>query len=149
MRVALEDNPVTPFKVPQGVQQAEVCALSGMLPTQECRENALPIHGIRQDWFVPGINLPAKPDDWHQRVDVCKINGKRSTPLVPENARASLVFVTLPEADRAWGLAHGYAAPPSDDCSDIYQGERVAQIAAPTGSDRITVGQTVQIVGSA
>ena len=98
---------------------------------------------------MPGINLPTKPDDWHQRVDVCKLNGKRSTPLVPENARDSLVYVTLPEAARAWGAAHGYPTPPSEDCSDIYQGERLAQILGPTGTDRITVGQTVQIVGSA
>jgi len=93
-----DGKPVTPFKAPPGVQQAEVCSLSGMLPTQECRENSLPIHGVRQDWFVPGINLPAKPDDWHQKVDVCKLNGKRSTPLVPDNARDSVVYVTLPEA---------------------------------------------------
>ena len=149
MAGALAGAPVIEFKPPQGVQQAEVCALSGMLPTQECRENSLPIHGVRQDWFVPGINLPTKPDDWHQRVDVCKLNGKRATPLVPDNARDSLVYVTLPEADRAWGLAHGYPNPPSDDCSDIYQGERIAQIVAPIPSDRIVVGQTVQIVGSA
>ena len=149
MAGALEGAPVIAFKPPQGVQQVEVCALSGMLPTQECRENTLPIHGIRQEWFVPGINLPTKPDDWHQRVDVCKLNGKRSTPLVPENARDSLIFVTLPEAARVWGSTHGYPTPPSEDCSDIYQGERLAQILGPTSNDRITVGQTLQIVGSA
>ncbi|MDQ6670259.1 MAG: PBP1A family penicillin-binding protein [Chloroflexota bacterium] len=149
MAAALAGAPVIQFKPPQGVQQAEVCALSGMLPTPECRENTLPIHGIRQDWFVPTINLPTKPDEWHQRVDVCKRNGKRATPLVPDNARESMVFVTLPEAGREWGSAHGFAPPPTQDCSDIYQGERVAQIAGPTGTDRISVGQTVQIVGSA
>jgi hypothetical protein len=131
------------------VQQTGVCALSGLLPTPECRENTLPVHGIRQDSFVPGINLPTKPDDWHQTVDVCKVNGKRSTPLVPDNARDKQVFVTLPEPYRAWGLAHGYTAAPAEDCSDVYQGERVASIASPSPNDRITVGQTLQIVGSA
>src|SRR5919205_491971 len=58
MAGALAGTPVGQFKPPQGVQQAEVCALSGMLPTTSCRENTLPIHGIHQDWFVPGINLP-------------------------------------------------------------------------------------------
>jgi hypothetical protein len=120
-----------------------------MLPTPDCRENSLPIHGVRQDWFVPGINLPTKPDDWHQRIEVCKINGKRATPLVPDNAREHLVFVTLPEAYRDWGLAHGYLAPPPDNCSDVYQGERVALILGPSATDRITAGQTLQIVGSA
>jgi 1A family penicillin-binding protein len=149
MAGALAGTPVSQFKPPQGVQQVEVCALSGMLPTTDCRENTLPIHGIRQDWFVPGINMPTKPDDWHQQVEVCKVNGKRTTPLVPDNARDKLVFVTLPEPARAWGVAHGYPLPPAADCSDVYQGERIAQIVAPGPSDRITVGQTLQVVGSA
>jgi 1A family penicillin-binding protein len=149
MAGALQGTPVTKFDPPSGVQQAEVCALSDMLPTQECRENTLPIHGVRTDWFVPGINLPAEPDNWHQHVDVCKVNGKRVTPLVPDNARESQVFVTLPDAYRAWGLAHGYPNPPTDDCSDVYAGERVAQIQAPAATDHIVVGQTLQVVGSA
>ena len=45
--------------------------------------------------------------------------------------------------------ATGYTAAPSEDCSDVYQGERVASIASPSPNDRITVGQTLQIVGSA
>ena len=149
MAGALEGTPVSQFSAPQGVQQADVCALSGMLPTQECRENTLPIHGIRRDWFVPGINMPKQTDTWHQLVEVCKINGKVSTPLVPDNAREKQVFVTLPQPVSAWGAAHGYTAAPTDDCSDVYQGERVATVVAPAASDRITVGQTIQIVGSA
>jgi 1A family penicillin-binding protein len=146
---ALADTPVNQFKAPQGVQQVDVCSLSGMLPTQACRENTLPVHGIHRDWFVPGVNLPTQPDDWHQAVQVCKVNGKLVTPLVPENARSALVFVNLPDAARAWGLTHGYPTPPKEDCSDVYQGEKIAQITSPGTSDRIMVGQTLQIVGSA
>jgi hypothetical protein len=140
---------VNQFKTPQGEQQADVCALSGMLPTEDCRENNLPIHGVRQDWFVPGINLPTQPDTWHHRVEVCKVNGKRSTPLVPDNARELQVFVALPDPYREWGARNGYPAPPSEDCSDVYQGEKVAQVTAPSSADRIVAGQTLQIVGSA
>jgi len=68
---------------------------------------------------------------------------------VPDNARDKLVFVTLPEAVREWGYAHGYPAPPTEDCSDVYKGERIAQITSPAPSDPIVVGQTLQIVGSA
>jgi 1A family penicillin-binding protein len=149
MAGALADTPVSQFKPPQGVQQADVCALSGMLPTQACRENTMPIHGIHRDWFVPGINMPTQPDTWDQTVQVCKVNGKLSTPLVPDNARADAVFVNLPDAVRAWGAAHGYAAPPTEDCSDVYQGERIATVTSPSASDRLTVGQTLQIAGSA
>ncbi|MBV9328223.1 MAG: PBP1A family penicillin-binding protein [Chloroflexi bacterium] len=149
MAGALANTHPTPFNAPQGVQQADVCALSGMLPTQACRENSLPVHGIRRDWFVPGVNLPTQADNWHQSVQVCKVNGKLATPLVPDNARGTLVFVNLPDAVRAWGLAHGYPAPPRDDCSDVYQGEKIAEITSPAATDRIVVGQTLQIVGSA
>src|SRR5437773_6897087 len=38
---------------------------------------------------------------------------------------------------------------PTADCSDVYQGERIAQISGPSPSDRIVAGQTVQVVGSA
>jgi hypothetical protein len=148
MAGALEGVPVTRFNAPPGVQQADVCSLSAMLPTQECRDNALPIHGIRKDWFVPGVNMPTKPDDWHQRIEVCKVNGKRSTPLVPDNAREQRVFVSLPEPGRTWGATHGFASAPTDDCTDAYRG-RVVQILAPGPADRITAGQTLQVLGSA
>jgi 1A family penicillin-binding protein len=149
MSGALGDAPAAQFARPPGVQEADVCALSGMLPTPACRENSLPIHGIRRDWFVPGVNLPTEPDTWHQEVSVCKVNGKLSTPLVPDNAREDVVFAPLPEPARGWGLSHGFAMPPTEDCSDVYQGERIASIVSPTAADRITVGQTLQIVGSA
>ncbi|MBV9896931.1 MAG: PBP1A family penicillin-binding protein [Chloroflexi bacterium] len=149
MAGALADTPASEFKPPQGVQQADVCALSGMLPTEACRENTLPIHGIRRDWFVPGINMPSQADTWSQQVSVCKVNGKLVTPLVPDNAREDRVFAVLPDAVRAWGEAHGYAPPPTEDCSDVYQGERIAIITSPGPSDHLMVGQTLQIVGSA
>lgn len=149
MAGALEGTPVAPFNPPQGVQKAEVCALSDMLPTQNCRENTLPVHGVRQDVFVPGINLPTKPDDWHHQAEVCKANGKKATPLVPQNARDTLVFVTLPEPYRTWGAAHGFLPPPTEDCSDVYQGEKIATIIGPAPTDRVVAGQTIQVVGSA
>jgi hypothetical protein len=67
---------------------------------------------------------------------------------VPANARAWRIFVTFPEPRQAWATANGYPAPPAADCSEIYKGERLAQITAPSASDRLTVGQTIQIVGS-
>jgi membrane peptidoglycan carboxypeptidase len=146
---ALTGAPVKSFEPPPGVVQAEVCALSGMLPTAECRENGLPIHGTRTDVFVPGINLPTNPDDWHQKVEVCKVNGKRANQFVPANAREMGVFVNLPQPYQAWGAAHGFVAPPRDDCSDVYTGESIAQIVSPSATDRVTVGQTLQVVGSA
>ena len=97
---------------PRGVAEAEVCRLSGLLPTPECRENELPIHGTLTDLFVPGLNLPTKTDDWHQRVETCRVNGKRATPLVPENARALESVRDVARARRAWAAANGFARRP-------------------------------------
>ncbi|HET6317420.1 MAG TPA: transglycosylase domain-containing protein, partial [Chloroflexota bacterium] len=149
MAAALDGVPPAAFQRPAGVVDAEVCALSGLLPTQECRENSLPVHGVVKDVFVQGVNLPTKPDDWHSRVEVCKVSGKLATPLVPANAREAAVFATVPEPYRAWASTHGFASPPNEDCSDVYQGERIASVLAPGVNDRVTVGQTVQVVGSA
>jgi penicillin-binding protein 1C len=146
---ALDGVPATPFARPAGVVDAEVCALSGMLPTPECRENGLPVHGVVKDVFVPGVNLPTRPDDWHQKAEVCKVNGKLATPLVPANARDVMIFAHVPEPYRAWASAHGFVGPPSEDCSDVYQGEHIAAVQSPSAADRITTGQTLQVVGSA
>jgi 1A family penicillin-binding protein len=147
MATVLQGTPSTPFNPPQGVAEAEVCALSGLLPTPECRENSLPIHGTIRDIFVPGVNLPTRTDDTHQRVEVCKVNGKRATPLVPANAREDGIFATFPESYQAWANAHGYPQPPTEDCSDVYKGERTAQILGPAAP--VISGTTVQVVGSA
>jgi len=149
MVAALDGVPPTPFTQPPGVGQAEVCALSGLLPTPECRDNGLAVKGTVTDIFVEGVNLPTKRDDWHQRVDVCKVNGKRATPLVPENAREIAIYATVPEPYRVWATTHGFPNPPAEDCSDVYQGERIASILSPNPAERLTAGQTIQVVGSA
>jgi 1A family penicillin-binding protein len=149
MQAALAGTPPTPFARPQGVVQAEVCALSGLLPTPQCRENALPIHGTVTDYFVPGVNLPTKDDTMHESVELCKVNGKRATPLVPQNARQTVVFAVFPTQYRAWAGAHGYPAPPSQDCSDVYTGERRVSVVAPRPTDQVIAGARVQVVGSA
>ncbi len=149
MRAVLKGTPPTPFVVPQGVQEAEVCALSGLLPTPECQESSLPVSGTVRDVFVPGVNLPTQQDDVHQRIEVCKVNGKLVVPAVPANARELRVFVRLPEQYRAWGEANGYPPPPTERCDDVYRGERKVQIAGPRRGDRVDAGAVVQVVGSA
>jgi hypothetical protein len=131
------------------VAEAEVCALSGLLPTPECRENDLPIHGTVRDIFVPGVNLPTRSDDLHQRVEVCVVNGKRATPLVPPNAREMRVFVAFPEPYRAWADAHDFPQPPTEQCDDVYKGERKAEIIGPRPIDTILPGPSQQVVGTA
>lgn len=149
MSDALADTPSTPFAVPQGVVEAEVCALSGMLPTPACRENGLPVHGTVKDVFVPGVNLPTQPDTVDQPVDVCKVNGTRATSLVPQNAQQVTVFAQFPGQYQAWATSNGYPPPPTADCSDIYTGELKTEIDSPAPTDPVRVGARLEIAGSA
>ena len=57
MAAALDGVPPAPFQRPSGVVDGEVCALSGLLPTPECRENGLPVHGTVRDLFVARTGL--------------------------------------------------------------------------------------------
>lgn len=148
MEEVLRGTPVKQFQRPSGVVEAEVCALSTLLPTQECRDAQTPVRGTVKDLFVESVNLPTKPDTWYQRVEVCVVNGKRVTPLVPANGREQRVFVQLPEPYRTWGEANGYPAPPTEACDDVYKGERRAEIDGPRPADRLVAGGDLQVVGS-
>ncbi len=149
MTDALAHTPPSPFAVPNGVVEAEVCALSGMLPTPACRENGLPVHGTVKDVFVSGVNLPTQPDTVDQPVDVCKVNGTRATALVPENARQVTVFAQFPGPYQAWAATNGYPPPPAADCSSVYTGELKTEIDSPTSTDPVRAGTRLQIAGSA
>ena len=99
---------------------------------------------------MPGINLPTKADDWHQRVEVCKVNGKRVDAAgARERARDRQVFVTLPDPYRAWGATHGFPTRRARTAATSTRANASPPISAPTRHDRLTVGQTLQIVGSA
>lgn len=149
MEEVLKGAPAREFRRPEGVVEADVCALSALLPTPECRESQLPIRGTVRDLFVPGVNLPTKTDDVHQRVEVCVVNGKRAVPLTPPNGRELRVFTVWPERYRAWAEQNGFPPPPREDCGDVYRGERKAEIVGPRPSDRLQAGQQVQVMGSA
>ena len=149
IEAALDGTPPRPFVRPPGVVEAEVCALSGLLPTPECRDNSSPIHGTIHDIFVPGVNLPTRQDDMHQQVEVCVVNGKRVTPLVPPNARELRVFVAFPEPYQAWADAHDYPQPPKERCDDVYKGERRAEIIGPRPADALVPGPSLPVVGTA
>jgi len=139
MEDALAGVPPHPFNRPANVITREVCKLSGLLPTPECPEKI-------QASFVPE-DFPNRPDDLYRREDVCKVNGKLATDLVPANARESRVYVVFSPPDTDWGPRNGYPAPPAQRCDDVYKGVKVAEIDAP--NPETPVSGTVQVIGSA
>ena len=102
-----------------------------------------------RDLFVPGVNLPTTPDNVHQRVEVCKINGKLVVPAVPPNAREERVFATFPERYRNWAAANDFPPPPTEHWDDVYRGERKIEIGGPIRGERIILGPTIRVTGGA
>jgi hypothetical protein len=139
MESALDGVPARPFDRPANVVTQEVCKLSGLLPTPDCPDKIQAIFTT--------ANVPNRPDDLYKRVEVCKVNGKLATDLVPANARESRVYVQFPGADAAWGPKNGFPAPPTQRCDDVYRGVKVAEIESP--GPETPVGGIVNVTGSA
>ncbi len=62
MRAILQGQPDQPFLRPDGLVQAQVCTLSGMLPTPLCPNTST-------EWFIAGTE-PTQPDTLYQQVEV-------------------------------------------------------------------------------
>jgi hypothetical protein len=62
MRATLTGQPDQPFVRPEGLVQAQVCTLSGMLPTPLCPNTST-------EWFIAGTE-PTQPDTLYQQVEV-------------------------------------------------------------------------------
>lgn len=104
MRRVLVGTPERAFVRPEGIVQAEVCALSGKLPTDACRKRRL-------EWFIEGTQ-PTQYDDFYQRVTIDKRTGLLATDATPAEDRLVQTYIVLPAEARDWGLRRGIQAPP-------------------------------------
>ncbi|RMF49821.1 MAG: penicillin-binding protein 1C [Chloroflexota bacterium] len=104
MRVVLKDKPELTFERPDGLVQAEVCALSGLLPTPYCPQR-------RVEWFIRGT-VPTKYDDLYQLFTIDARTGLLADEHTPERYRRERVYLVLPQEARAWAARNGIEPPP-------------------------------------
>jgi membrane carboxypeptidase/penicillin-binding protein PbpC len=104
MREVLKGQPELPFERPAGLTQVEVCAASGLLPTQYCPQR-------RVEWFIQGT-APTEYDSIYQKFTIDRVTGKLATDDTPPNRRLDKVYKVLPQEARDWGLRHGIEPPP-------------------------------------
>ncbi len=105
MRAVLKGQPALNFERPQGLVQAEVCSVSGLLPTSACPSRRL-------EWFIQGT-VPTKYDNVFQSFAVDRATGLLATDQTPQDRRVNKVYEVLPQEARSWGLRHGIEQPPS------------------------------------
>ncbi len=139
MRVALANEPITPFTPPPGVRQYEVCADTGTMPSVACPNKNI-------QWFAE--DRPPRPpeEDLYQRIKLERSTGKLATEFTPADAIEEKDFIVYPEQYQAWAEAHGIPQPPRD-ASDVYTFEPQVTILGPVEGE--IVSGVVAVVGSA
>ena len=106
MRRVLLGQPELPFPVPEGVARAEVCATSGLLPTDYCPKT-------RWEWFIEGT-VPTERDTLHRPFVIDRRTGLlagENTPLAEQEER---VYLVLPPEAQDWARRQGIPQPPVD-----------------------------------
>ncbi|MBI3957220.1 MAG: transglycosylase domain-containing protein [Chloroflexi bacterium] len=135
MQAALAATPASNFPVPVGVQQVEVCADTGTLPSPACPEKAT-------RWFAADRPpLPPEADLW-QIVKIDKVTGQRAGEFTPADLVEEKVFKVYPAEYREWAESHGIPQPPAEE-SSLFNFAPEVQITQPTE------GQSVRGVISA
>lgn len=99
MRRVLSGTPRETFTRPDGLEQVEICVLSGLLPTPDCPER-------RNEWFIAGTAPTAYDDYWH-RLDIDTRTGTLAEADTPPEYRGSQLFVTLPTEAEGWARREG------------------------------------------
>lgn len=134
IRTVLKDQAELEFARPSGIVQAEVCALSGLLPTQYCPERRL-------EWFIRGT-IPTEYDDLYQMFTIDTRTGLIADDTTPQTYRRDEVFLVLPQPAQDWALRQGIRPPPLP-LSEIARASGGLKILSP---DPYTVYQISPII---
>lgn len=99
MRAALAGEPETPFTQPPGLVQAEICALSGLLPGDACPYR-------RKEWFIAGTQ-PTETDTFFKRVTLDSATGLPADETTPPEREMVQLVLDLPPRLHPWARAQG------------------------------------------
>ncbi len=106
MELSLRGQPAQPFARPEGLVEVEICADSGLLPTDLCPRR-------RRELFIAGTE-PTRLDDMHQRIALDMRTGGRARPDTPPEFVAHRTFWVLPAELHEWAEQHGIPQPPPE-----------------------------------
>jgi 1A family penicillin-binding protein len=97
MRSILAGQPEETFTRPQGIEQAEVCALSGLIPGRDCAYR-------KTDWFIAGTQ-PKTLDSFYRSALVDKATGTLADASTPPERVQKVVALDLPPQAEPWARA--------------------------------------------
>lgn len=104
MELSLRGRPPRPFPRPAGLVEVEICADSGLLPTDLCPRR-------RSEWFIAGTE-PTRVDDMYQRIAIDVRTGQRAGRDTPPADVAYRTYWVLPAELQEWAAQRGIPQPP-------------------------------------
>lgn len=105
MRQVLRGQPELSFRLPEGINRVEVCAISGLLPTPECQQR-------RTELFIEGTE-PQSYDTVYQAFTLDRETGLLADENTPEDQRFERVYMILPPEARDWAIHNNIPQPPA------------------------------------
>jgi membrane carboxypeptidase/penicillin-binding protein len=99
MAAALKGQPVADFSHPEGLVEAQVCALSGLLPGPDCPHRVTEL-------FLANTE-PTETCGWHRRVAIDRATGLQATADTPAERIVERVATVLPPEAQAWAREQG------------------------------------------
>jgi 1A family penicillin-binding protein len=106
MRAVLLGQPKQAFTEPPGIERREVCAISGLLPTNDCPNR-------RVEVFIEGT-APTEYDNIWQRFTIDRATGGLADDTTPQERRVERVYAVLPQEARNWAIRNGWPQPPTE-----------------------------------
>ncbi len=104
MREVLLGQPEYDFPMPDGLVRAEVCAISGLLPTEDCPQRVW-------EWFIEGT-VPTEYDSLYQSFEIDTRTGLLADAETPDMYRREEIYLVLPPEARDWAARQGIPPPP-------------------------------------
>jgi membrane peptidoglycan carboxypeptidase len=140
MRAAHEGLPVKPFERPDGLVEEYVCAISGLLPTEDCPN-------VVKEIFIAGTE-PQVTCNIHKAYNVNRETGKLATPNTPPELIERRVYAIYPSEADDWVREANIPQPPTeyDDYGSSRASEDVAIVQPATFG---YVKELVEIQGNA
>lgn len=105
MLAAAQDLPAETFRRPSGIEDVQICRLSGLLPTPECPS-------VLTEHFVSGTQ-PTKRDDIYRVVQIDRRNGQLAGEACPPSIVEERTFAVFPPELRKWARENGWQQAPT------------------------------------
>jgi penicillin-binding protein 1C len=125
-----------PFPRPEGIEEVEICAPSGLLPTSTCRR-------VHPEKFIAGT-APTRPDDQFVALTIDQATGLPADATTPTARQQSRIYWMLPPEYHDWMVSQnipiaptaGQRPQPGQVAAQVANGSRETELvlAAPTSN---------------